>query len=78
MLTPPTLDKIAALSRAMGLGLEPREVELVRDYVAACKMMGGSTRRIIVRHVMPNTIGTTIVNTTFSIAARTSSCPTEL
>jgi amidase len=32
---PPTLDNIAALSRAMGLGLEPREVELVRDYVAA-------------------------------------------
>jgi amidase len=35
MFTPPTLDDVAALSRAMGLGLEPREVELVRDYVAA-------------------------------------------
>jgi amidase len=35
MLTPPTLDDIAVLSRAMGLGLEPREVELLRDYVAA-------------------------------------------
>jgi amidase len=35
MFTPPTIDDIAALSRAMGLGLEPREVELVRDFVAA-------------------------------------------
>jgi peptide/nickel transport system permease protein len=52
----------ARLSRGESLTIK------VRDYVAACKMMGGSTRRIIVRHVMPNTIGTTIVNTTFSIA----------
>jgi amidase len=35
VFTPPTLDGIAALSRAMGLGLEPREIELVRDFVAA-------------------------------------------
>jgi amidase len=35
VFTPPTAADIAALSRAMGLGLEPREVELVRDYVAA-------------------------------------------
>jgi amidase len=35
IVTPPTLDDIGALSRAMGLGLEPREVELLRDYVAA-------------------------------------------
>lgn len=40
----------------------------VRDYVAACRMMGGSGRRIILRHIIPNTIGTTVVNTTFSIA----------
>jgi peptide/nickel transport system permease protein len=40
----------------------------VRDYVAASKMMGGSGRRIIYKHILPNTIGTTIVNTTFSIA----------
>ena len=52
----------ARLSRGESLTIK------VRDYVAACKMMGGSTRRIIVRHVMPNTVGTTIVNTTFSIA----------
>ena len=40
----------------------------VRDYVAAAKMMGGKGQRIIYRHILPNTIGTSIVNTTFSIA----------
>jgi len=35
MFTQPTTADIAALSRAMGLGLEPHEAELVRDYVAA-------------------------------------------
>jgi peptide/nickel transport system permease protein len=40
----------------------------VRDYVAASKMMGGGGARIIYKHILPNTIGTTIVNTTFSIA----------
>lgn len=40
----------------------------VRDYVAASKMMGGKGSRIIRKHILPNTIGTTIVNTTFSIA----------
>jgi peptide/nickel transport system permease protein len=40
----------------------------VRDYVAASKMMGGGAGRIIYKHILPNTIGTTIVNTTFSIA----------
>jgi peptide/nickel transport system permease protein len=40
----------------------------VRDYVAASRMMGSGGGRIIVRHILPNTVGTTIVNTTFSIA----------
>lgn len=40
----------------------------VRDYVSAAKMMGGKGRRIVYRHILPNTIGTSIVNTTFSIA----------
>jgi amidase len=35
VIAPPTLDDISGLSRAMGLGLEPDEVELVRDFVAA-------------------------------------------
>ena len=40
----------------------------VRDYVAASKMMGGKSTRIIYKHILPNAIGTSIVNTTFSIA----------
>ncbi|NUR27496.1 MAG: ABC transporter permease [Catenulispora sp.] len=40
----------------------------VRDYVAACRMMGGRNVRIIARHILPNTIGTTIVNTSLTIA----------
>jgi peptide/nickel transport system permease protein len=40
----------------------------VRDYVAACRMMGGRNWRIIYRHILPNTIGTTIVNTSLTIA----------
>jgi peptide/nickel transport system permease protein len=40
----------------------------VRDYVAAARMMGGRGPYIIRKHILPNTIGTTVVNTTFSIA----------
>jgi peptide/nickel transport system permease protein len=40
----------------------------VRDYVAASRMMGGRGPRIIFRHILPNTVGTTIVNTTLLIA----------
>ncbi|HEX4787641.1 MAG TPA: ABC transporter permease [Actinospica sp.] len=40
----------------------------VRDYVAAARMMGGRGPRVIWKHILPNSIGTTMVNTTFSIA----------
>jgi peptide/nickel transport system permease protein len=40
----------------------------VRDYVAAARMMGGRGPRVIRKHILPNSIGTTVVNTTFSIA----------
>ena len=30
--------------------------------------MGGSGRRIVLRHIIPNTIGTIIVNATFQVA----------
>ena len=30
--------------------------------------MGGSGRRIVVRHIIPNTIGTIVVNATFNVA----------
>jgi peptide/nickel transport system permease protein len=31
-------------------------------------VMGGSKRRIVLRHIIPNSIGTIIVNATFNIA----------
>ena len=40
----------------------------VREYVQAVRVMGGSRTRIIFRHIIPNTIGTIIVNTTFQVA----------
>jgi peptide/nickel transport system permease protein len=39
-----------------------------RDYVQAVKMMGGGNRRSILRHILPNAIGTIVVNATFQIA----------
>jgi peptide/nickel transport system permease protein len=40
----------------------------VREYVQAVRVMGGGRTRIIVRHLVPNTIGTIIVNATFQVA----------
>lgn len=39
-----------------------------REYVQAVKVIGGTRRRAVVRHVVPNAIGTIIVQTTFAIA----------
>jgi peptide/nickel transport system permease protein len=39
-----------------------------RDYVQAVRAMGGGARRIILRHIVPNAIGTIVVNATFQIA----------
>jgi peptide/nickel transport system permease protein len=39
-----------------------------REYVQAVKVMGGRSPRIIVRHLIPNTIGTIMVTVTFQIA----------
>jgi peptide/nickel transport system permease protein len=39
-----------------------------REYVHAVRVMGGRTRRIVFRHIIPNAIGTIIVNLTFQIA----------
>lgn len=38
------------------------------DYVKAVRVMGGGPRRSILRHIVPNTVGTIIVNITFQIA----------
>lgn len=39
-----------------------------RDYVVAARAMGGSHGRIVLRHIVPNTLGTVIVNATFQVA----------
>ena len=40
----------------------------VREYVQAMRVMGGSGRRAVLRHIAPNAIGTIMVNATFQIA----------
>ncbi len=40
----------------------------VREYVQAVTVMGGSSWRSVLRHIMPNVIGTVIVNATFQVA----------
>jgi peptide/nickel transport system permease protein len=39
-----------------------------RDYVQAMQAMGGTGSRAVRRHIVPNAIGTVIVNTTFQVA----------
>lgn len=39
-----------------------------REYVDAVRVMGGSNSRIVLRHIIPNTIGTIMVNATFQVA----------
>jgi peptide/nickel transport system permease protein len=52
----------ARLVRAETLSLR------TRDYVQAVTMMGGSGGRIVLRHIVPNSIGTIMVNATFQVA----------
>ena len=39
-----------------------------REYVEASRVMGGGSWRAVLRHIVPNTIGTIIVNATFQVA----------
>jgi len=39
-----------------------------REYVEAVKVMGGGSVRVVLRHIIPNTIGTIMVNATFQVA----------
>jgi peptide/nickel transport system permease protein len=39
-----------------------------REYVQAVRVMGGRSWRVVLRHIVPNTIGTIVVNATFQIA----------
>ncbi len=52
----------ARLVRAETLTLRTRE------YVQAVRVMGGTGRRIVGRHIIPNAIGTIVVNATFQVA----------
>ncbi len=40
----------------------------VRDFVTAARIMGGTRRRLILRHLIPNALSVVIVNITFLIA----------
>jgi peptide/nickel transport system permease protein len=40
----------------------------VRDFVLASRMMGGSTWRILNRHMLRNSIGVVVVNATFTVS----------
>ncbi|MEV0891532.1 MULTISPECIES: ABC transporter permease [unclassified Promicromonospora] len=39
-----------------------------RDYVVAARAMGATHRRTVLTHVIPNTVGTVVVNATFQVA----------
>ncbi|MGO9559441.1 MAG: ABC transporter permease [Acidimicrobiales bacterium] len=39
-----------------------------REYVQAVRVMGGKNRRMVIRHIIPNAIGTIVVNATFQVA----------
>ncbi|MFE0378813.1 ABC transporter permease [Streptomyces inhibens] len=39
-----------------------------RDYIHAMRLMGGGGGRAVFRHIVPNAIGTVIVNATFQVA----------
>ena len=51
----------ARLIRAESLSLR------TRDYVQAVRVMGGGASRIVLRHIVPNAIGTMIVSATFHV-----------
>lgn len=58
-----TWTSLARLVRGEVLSLRERE------FVSAAQAIGTSSGRIIRKHILPNTIGVIIVNTTFSISA---------
>jgi ABC-type dipeptide/oligopeptide/nickel transport system permease subunit len=40
----------------------------VRDFVAAARVMGAGRWRLVSRHLIPNALGTVVVNVTFQVA----------
>jgi ABC-type dipeptide/oligopeptide/nickel transport system permease subunit len=66
------------LALALGLLLWPNLARLVRgeflslrekEFVEAARAMGAADSRIIFRHILPNTLGTIIVNATLTVSA---------
>ncbi|WP_261165529.1 ABC transporter permease [Microbacterium sp. Marseille-Q6965] len=52
----------ARLVRAESLSVK------TRDYVVAARAMGATHPRVVLRHIVPNTVGTVVVNATFQVA----------
>jgi len=52
----------ARLARAETLSLRNR------DFVEATRMLGGTGRRIVIRHIIPNAMGVIVVNATLQVA----------
>lgn len=52
----------ARLVRAESISLKSRE------YVLALRAMGGTHGRAVIKHIVPNTVGTIVVNATFQVA----------
>ncbi len=52
----------ARLVRAESLSVK------TRDYIVAAQAMGSAHSRIVLRHIVPNTVGTIVVNATFQVA----------
>src|SRR5262249_4748530 len=61
---------IAALSWLVTARLVRGEALALRDreYVQAVRLMGGKRWRIVMRHIVPNSIGVIVVNATFQVA----------
>lgn len=62
MLSLVTWTGLARLMRAEVLSLRERE------FVAAARAMGASPARILIKHIIPNTVGVVVVNATLAIA----------
>ena len=73
MITPtvPVLILVIALISWLGTARLARGDALalrMRDYVHAARALGARTGRVVFRHIVPNIIGTVVVQTTFSTA----------
>jgi peptide/nickel transport system permease protein len=69
--TTPVLILILALFSWLGPARLVRGETLTlrtREYVQAARLMGASNTRIVLRHIVPNALGTIVVNTTFNVA----------